>query len=810
MFRSYIAAALRNLAFNKLYFCISIVGLSVGICAAIMVALVTRHQFSFDQFIPGYERTYLGVSVLISPDREPYYTAISNNRMAALLKLKFPEIEAATRLVEQEVSLRHGEVNAKETIYWTDPNVFEVLPLPVFRGDLASALQQPDTVVITREISRKYFGRDDSIGETLQLSKTHPVTITAVIEDLPANSTQLSTGIFVSGNVPYSKLTAIDNDLGNAPNSPNFFVSVDTYLRLTKNSSIDWLQAEMPKFMDELWIQRKPGIHASLQLVRLDKVHLFSGLNPGIVPRLTLAAVMGSLILLVSCINFVNLATASAARRALEVSIRKACGASRRALIVQFMGEATIYVMFATALAIAWVELFLPRMNAFLNSNATFDYWSDPLILVCLGAGVVVLGVIAGAYPALVLSSFQPITVLKGKTSYSKKSTMARQGLVTLQFAILIALIIAVAIVEQQRVYSTNNPLSVDTDQVVVIRPSSRPLEPNLNPCDEAFRSELQLLPEIRGIACTGDSFFTGLSFSSYQRKDGGTVGVSFAAVDINGLELYGLRPITGRFFSSRMDSGINTTKVAADALTRFVINETAVQQLGYESPKDAIGKVIDIQVGGYAGGEIIGVVKDFSLRSIEHEVSATLYMPASQQANSLSIRLSGRKTGETLAAIDKLWLAAGAPKPIERYFLVDYLQNLYLSILRQVQMLGIFSGIAMLLACLGLIGLSISAAGRRTKEIGIRKAMGAGTSEVMRLLVWQFLQPVLWANLIAWPIAAYVMNRWLNGFAYHIDLSPWLFIGATAVALAIALLTVSAHCYLVARAKPVTALRYE
>ncbi|MGC3982656.1 MAG: ABC transporter permease [Steroidobacteraceae bacterium] len=811
MFRSYLAAALRNLAGNKFHSFISIAGLAVGISAAIMVTLVIRQQLSFDQFIPGYERTYLGISVLISPGREPYYTAISNNRTAALLKLKFPEIEAATRLAEQEVSLQHGAVEAREIAYWANSDVFSVLPLPVFSGDLASALQRADTAVITRSISRKYFGRDDSVGETLQINKTHPVTITAVIEDLPDNGTHLSSGIFVSGNVPYSKLTTFDNDPGNAPDSPNFFVSVATYIRLTPSASIDRLQAAMPKLLDELWAQRKPGIQASLQLVRLDKVHLFSGLNPEIAPRLTLAAIMGALILLAACINFVNLATAGAKRRALEVGIRKTCGASRRTLVVQFIGEATVYVLFATAFAIALVELLLPHMNAFLNSSATFNYWNAPSILACLGASVIVLGVIAGAYPALVLASFQPTKVLVGKTSYSGKSTLARQGLVTLQFAILIGLIIAVAVVERQRQFSNHNDLSVDTDQLLMVRPTVLALEAMFNPCDESFRAKLQILPEIRGIACTSDSFLTGQSFSSYQRKDGGIVSVSFAAVDINGLELYGQQPLAGRFFDSSMDSGINTGKVAAGSLTRFVINETAVQKLGYSSPREAVGKTIDLQIGKYAGGEIIGVVKDFSLRSMEHQVAATLYTPTGiQQPGFLSIKLSGQKTKQTLTYIDSAWLAAGAFKPIERYFLSDYLQSLYLNILHQVQMLGIFSGIALLLSCLGLIGLSIATAARRTKEIGIRKAMGAGTGEILLLLLWQFTKPVLWANLIAWPATALIMHRWLQGFAYHIDLEPWLFPAATGVALLIASLTVSTHCYLVARAKPVMALRYE
>ena len=328
--------------------------------------------------------------------------------------------------------MRHGQVEAKEYIYWADPNAFDVLALPVFGGHLKDALSRPDSIVLTRAIARKYFGRDDPIGGSILLGNEHSMTVTAVIEDLPVNGTELESGIFASAVASYSPLTQEDNDPSYRPKGPGLSLGGRTYLRLAPTASVNRLQMAMPDFVQKLYPTLPPGAHASLQLIRIDQVNLFPGVNPGAGSRLAVIAIVGVLILAVACVVFVNLSTARSARRALEVGIRKISGASRKALILQFVGESLVYVLGATVVAAALTELLIPRVNAFLNSGVVFDYWRDPRLLACVGLGVVTVGVLAGTYPAFVLSALRPVSCLKG-SMFGADSARARQYLVALQ-----------------------------------------------------------------------------------------------------------------------------------------------------------------------------------------------------------------------------------------------------------------------------------------------------------------------------------------------------------------------------------------
>lgn len=799
MFRNYLAAALRNLVRNRLYSGISIFGLAIGLCAAILVGLVIRNQLSYDRFIPGYERTYLSVSVLTPQGRAPDYNVMTHSGVAAILEQKFAEVEATARLVDETVLLRRGEITAKEKMYWSDQDVFDVLPLPAFAGNLQTALRRPDGIVLTRSIARKYFGRDDPIGETIQLARTHLMTVSAVIEDLPLNGTRLESGVFASGLASHSPLTIMDNDPVSIPNGSDFSISVRTYLRLAPHASIDRLQKAMPALIDSLWPRRPPGLGASMELIRIDKVQMLPGLNPGIHGRLAVTGVVGVLILFIACINFVNLSTALSARRALEVGIRKAAGASRGDLILQFLGESLIHVLLAACIAVAGAELLLPRVNSFLDAGAVFDYWQDPALIAWIAVGALVLGVLAGGYPAFVLSSFRPAGVLRRSIAQSGGAPATRSLLVTLQFAILIGLMIAAGVVNEQRLYATRDALRVDTDQMLIIR----------SPCNAAFKAELQALPGVRGAYCGGEPLLTEAMFANIRLKDGNALSITVIPVEAGVLDLYGLTPVAGRFFLAERSGESSLQGASAAATIRYVINETAVQRLGFASPEAAVGQMLAL-TGPSDAGEIIGVVGDFSLSSVVQGIKPAVYVVTPRWFDLINVKLTGRQIPETLAAVDRLWAMTGAGEPIARFFLNDHIQDLYMAVRREAQALGVFSCIAILLACLGLLGLAASAVTQRTQEIGIRKAMGADTGDIVRLLLWHFTRPVLWANLVAWPMAYYVMNRWLQGFAYRIDLRPWIFLAAGAAALLISLLTVSAHALLVARAKPVAALRYE
>jgi putative ABC transport system permease protein len=508
-------------------------------------------------------------------------------------------------------------------------------------------------------------------------------------------------------------------------------------------------------------------------------------------------ASIGLVVLFVACINFVNLATARASRRALEVAVRKAAGASRSALIVQFLGESLLYVMLATCVAVALTELLLPSVNTFMNSNAVFDYWRNPSLLALMAGGVLVLTILAGSYPAFVLSSFRPAVALKGSATRTHGGNVTRQVLVALQFAVLMSLIVAAAITWQQRLFAMTDALRVPTDQHLLLRTS----------CNVAFRTELQRLPGVVGAACSSWAFLTNGGFAMTRAPNGELMSVGVTAIDAGLFELYDLKPLAGRFFSNERDRDVQVPGLDSRAPTRGVINETAVRQLGYGSPAAALGRNIENVFGGI---EVIGVVQDFSVASVERAIPPTVYIVSPANGIYIDVKLRGQEIPETLAAIHRLWSQTNGTEPLSHFFLNDHIQELYLSMLRVSQWFGIMACVAVMLACLGLIGLSASTTERRTKEIGIRKAMGATRGEIQRLMLWQFIKPVLWACLIAAPVSAYLMQLWLQGFAYHIDMTPWPFLGAAALALVIAVLTVSTHCHVVAGAKPIAALRYE
>ncbi len=807
MFRNYLAAALRNLVRNRLYAAINIAGLATGIATALLIGLFVRDEFNYERWIPGFERVYLLQGIQGSPANKiaPSLSDATDKKVAPALRLAFPQVEAITRLNADEVILRRGEVESSEGIYWADEGTFKVLPLPAIAGDLATALERPDSIVLTRAIARKYFGRENVVGETVDLNRQHPLTVTAVLDDLPSN-TNFDRAIWVAASAPFSPLMAF-----NASFNPRVF----TVLRLAKGSDPSEFDRALSGF-----VERQGGLDTgsekllALAPIAIADIHLSPSVRPALKARGSRAVLMavsaaGVLILLIAGINFINLMTAWAVRRATEVGVRKTSGAERLHLVLQFIGEALIYVFVSATAAVGLAQLLSPTIQAFLARNTFFLYWREPAFVLGVAALAIAFGILAGLYPALVLSAFRPASVLKSAAAPGSGSALLRRLLTTVQFAVLIGLVFATGIVYQQVRFAFNEGMRMDTDQALTIKTS----------CQDVFRDRVRALPGVAAAGCSLSMLDSGTRGRIvFTLPDGSNVGIGTATVDPGYFDVYGQHLVVGRMLtqgdaSARGDLAVGNFNPPSNIL----INESAVRRFGFSAPDAALGQVLGITAdAGPVRGmitrqvTIVGVVPDFALNAVATPLQPAIYWSDPSFYDTLHVKLNGRDIPETLAAIDALWKDVGDPRPIARAFLNQHLEDLYQGITRQAQIFSAVALIAVFVACLGVFGLAAFTAEQRTKEIGIRKAMGATRAEILGLLLWQFSQPVLCANLIAWPAGYFGMRYWLQGFAYHVDLSPWMFVAASILALAIAVATVIGHALLVARAQPASALRYE
>ena len=733
MFRHYLIAAWRSARRDRLHSVINVLGLAIGLAAAILIALFIRHELSYEDFLAGNDRVYRISTEVTSPGRAPDWTPDAPDYAAAALALDFPEFDGLARLAGETLVVRHGTVEASERVFWTDPDFLTVLGLKTIAGDAATALDAPDGVVLTRSMARKYFGTDTPLGATLEFRRKDPMRVTAVIEDLPSN-THLASEIIASGRAAGSVLAQIDarpQKLG----STSF--SGFLYARLKPGVSAAALTSRLDDFAARHFPTATPGDPTRLVL-RLDpitQVHFMPSpydlRESSSTATLLAIGIVGILIIAIAGINFVNLMTARAARRGIEVGIRKALGATRRQLIAQFMGEAIGFALVAVVIATAMVELALPGFNAMLDRHITFAYWHDPSLALGVLTLVLVVGCGAGFYPALVLSGFGPAAVLKSARATAGGGGRLRQALVILQFAVSIGLAVATLVIARQTDFATGQSLRFDKDQVVLLRGAPA--------CTESFRNQVTSLPGVSGAVC---SRAAPLDFSTSDGTtdlpDGREVDVDEVNVDFAFFDFYHLPPLAGRFFDrSRGDDAVPADPAAPMAAS-IVINEAAVRVYGFGTPAAAIGQEVTLSRlrAETRPSHVIGVVPDFPIGSIRQAVQPSVFFVDPAGWGMLSIRLDGQQVPETLAAIDRIWAQNVAEAPLRRLFLDSEIERRYRDIERQGRIFGGFSAVAILIGCLGLFGLSAFAAERRTKEIGIRKALGASTGEVARLLI--------------------------------------------------------------------------
>ena len=834
MLRNYLAAALRNLWRNRAYASINVMGLAVGFAAAILIALYVRDEYSYDRFFPGYRDVYLLTETKDVIDRrlltERWDFSIPD--LAAKLILEFPQIAIVARIMpaDNPPHIRYGQVEADETGFlWLDPSFFQIMPLKSLAGDLQTALDTPDSVVLTRTAARKYFGRDKPLGELLEVNPAmgsdaakvstafntpHPMRVTAIIEDLPSNS-YLKGEVLGSSLAAYSKFALYDLTADQGP----FRLDAYTFIRLRPGTPVQQMQQELSVFAthnSETSTVYPPGFTVGLHLTPIGDLHLSP---PGIRPMsprgdsTLLAALVAIAVLIITSasFNFVALMTARAAQRATETGVRKAAGALRSQLIIQFLGEAVIYVALAIVLAVVLTGVLLPQVNSVLKQKIAFNYLGDPVLLGALLVATIGLGLMAGAYPAFVLSAFRPAAVLKGTLVQGATGGIVRRALVALQFAMLIGLGITAATIWRQTLFSLNSQLRVDGSSILLIDDACAP-------SGRAFRERLATVPGVARAACANEAaLFNGGMIVSAQVQGGAESPMVSGTVDYGALEFYGLRPLAGRFFDHNYGDDGRLVEGDSAENPSIVINETAMRKLGFASPSQAIGKIVTWNrrrwsakptPGTVGSSGIIGVSPDFALDTRRAAWPQILYVdPLSFSV--LSVRLIGSQIPEALTAIDAAWSQI-MHTSIHRRFLSQSLQDMYADVILQGTAISLGAGLAGVIAALGLFGLSAHSAEQRTKEIGIRKAMGASSTDMVRLMLGEFSRPVLWANLIAWPCAYLFLHRWLEGFAQHVDIGALTFVAAGTFALIVALATVAGHAVLVARAKPVEALRYE
>ena len=812
MLRNYLAAALRNLVRNRLYAGITIAGLAVGFAAALLIALFVRDELTYDHWIPGHDRTYrvAGHVTQGNVERSFDFAALA---VADALKQEFSEIEFITRITPQFglISLRHGDREFLESLYWGEPNLFDVLPLQVIAGDARNALAEPDSIVLTRTMARKYFGRDTPVGEMIEIDRQFPLRVTAVLEDLPSD-THLNLGIIASARSAHAPEAA---RVLSGPDSLGYI-----YLRLAPGAPVDGLRRGLAAFND-----RHPEVRQLRfpfwidEIVPIADIHLrtaaIGAMKPAGSADMAYSALgIAILIMAVAGFNFVNLTTARGARRAVEVGVRKVSGARRRQLIAQFVGESVFYATLGMAAAVAMAALLLPSFNGFLQRTIAMDFGKDPILLAAILIIVALVGISAGAYPAFVLSKYSPATVMKSAPSARGTPGRGRQILVATQFAVLISLALVSTTIHRQVRYATTEALRYDRDEMLLINGA----------CLPPLIAEMRALPGVGDVTCTaGNTLIGGNNPLEVMGADGMKVTSQLGSIDFGTFELFGLKPVAGRLFSAAFGGDAMPESEKFAGPSAVVINEAMSRALGFKTPQDAVGKRIRATLPFNrntqhveTASEIIGVVQNFAfLNSMNLRENAAsrifLIYPFDLHRNgALTVKLIGRRIPETLAAIDSLWKGLGPPRPIERVFLNQTIDDHYREFTRLGQIMATFATIAAFISCLGLFGLAAFAVETRTKEIGLRKALGASRMDILKLMLWEFGRPVLWGSLIAWPAAYFIMGRWLEGFADRVDIGLWTFPIASLLALSIAAATVVGHALLVVRAQPVTALRYE
>ena len=793
MIKNYLKIAFRNLWRHKAFSFINIMGLAVGMTAFYLIFLYVKFELSYDSFNTKADRTYRIVCDLKTPTE----TINANGCSWAVpshLSLDFPEIESFVRLSNASLLVRKGDIKFQEdNTLFADSSFFKIFDYKLLKGNPATALKNQLSIVLSETAAKKYFGDANPIGQNVLLTADgFNATITGVMQDMPENS-QIKADMLVSMTTLTQKFNPdLDNQWGNYGSY--------SFLLLKPGTNAKNLEAKFPAFLekrngDEM---KKMQMYPTLLLEPLRDVYLRStrdSSKTGNITNVYIFSIVAVFILLIACFNFVNLTTARSAERAKEVGIRKVVGAAQSQLARQFIGESIILCLIAFILSVILSALLIPVFNQLSGKIVSHHIFSHASYLLVLFFTAIAIGVLAGIYPALVLSSFQPITVLKGRFATSLKGILLRKGLVIAQFAISIGLIIATIVVYNQMNFMRSQDLGFNKDQKMII-------DTHGDSSKITFKQSISSLPNVISTAMAGSVPGGGNpgAYSQIENKKGDMqiANLDLYFVDYDYIPQYKMKMLAGRAFSR--DFGTDTTEA-------MIVNEAAMKLFGYSDPNEIVGRKFD-QWG--RKGMIIGVVKDFHFRSLQEVIKPLSMRIEPNGCDLVSVNVSSNNLPSTIAAIENKWKTIIPNRPFSYYFLDEFFDKQYRSEDRFGKLFLNFAILAIFISCLGLLGLASYSTTQRTKEIGIRKVMGASVANIVNLLSKDFIKLVFIAFFIAAPIAWWFMHKWLQGFAYRINISWWIFLVAVLLAVLIALITVSFQAIKTAVANPVKSLRTE
>ncbi len=792
MLKNYLKIGLRNIRRNKGYSFINIAGLAVGMATLILIALHVQYELSFDSFHKKKDRIY---RVVLQDTGHFYegsdYLAVTPAPLAPAMMDILPEVTLATRVKDiSEALIQYDDKSFYAEGLYADEFFLEIFTFPLALSDKKSSLREPFSIIVSKSLAGKIFGDKNPLGETLRLFEQYDYKITGILEDIPENS-HLKFDFLVS--IYHNHLSAWRSN-----------ISYYTYFELHKDATAGNLENKISAFagkMDAPQPGQKIKTKTNLVIQPLDEIHFTTDVNFEISNNtdkkyIYLFSSIGLLILVIACINYMNLSTARFSKRGREIGIRKVVGAQRRQLFGQYISESLTISFIAVLLALILVHLVHPWLRGFSGRPVEINYAENPMLLLFLAGIVFFTGLLGGSYPAFVLSSFQPVKILHGFPGNLKRSSRQRSILVIMQFCASIVLIIGMVIIYKQLIFLKNKDTGYKREHIIAVSVSERGIESNY----KTIKNLLLENPDIINVASSSDLPFNianrcpaTFKDANYEEK---TMLFYEISVDYDFFDLYGIEFIEGRKFSVEFSS---------DERNTIILNETAARTIGWDKP---IGKQFSMWY--VKNGTVIGIAKDFNFHTLRNPIEPLHFYLRPDYANYISVKVNPGNLTRTIPFIESTIKKFGGKYPFEYTFIDEGFNRMYLSEKNLGLMVGCFSGLAIFIASLGLIGLASYTAERRFKEIGIRKVLGSSVPGILVLLCQGLIKRIMLANLVAWPIAYYFMNKWLQIFTYRINLNVWPFILSGLAAFCIALLTIGYQSYKAATANPVDSLRYE